>query len=206
MKSSSTTIGYIALADASGSARREGGRPRRPGPAPRRSLTSARRIAAGAAIGLVTLALLAATAQARGSVYLPSPSYPNSSLAIKALGKPRAGGIVKVVVSGSNAPFEAGFPGSGDYISYQLEAFAQNGNVLPNCPRSFAEELQNEINLGVARIAQGLNEGFYGPFAIPIRFRTAPRVRRVVVCAYSRLIDDDAAVSALGFKLRRGRG
>jgi hypothetical protein len=165
-----------------------------------------RRIAAVAIGGLVSLMLLAGTAQGKGSVFLPAPSYPNSSLAIRVAGKPRAGRIVRVVVSGSNAPFEAGYAGSGDYISYQLDAFAQNGRVLPNCPRSFAEELQNEVNLGIARIAQGLNEGYYGPFGIPIQFRVAPQIRNVVVCAYSRLIDDDAAVSALGFKLRRVRG
>lgn len=164
-----------------------------------------RRIAAAAIGGLASLTLLAGTAQGRGSVFLPAPSYPNSTLAIRVVGMPRAGKIVKVVVSGSNAPFEAGYPGSGDDISYQLDAFAQNGKVLPNCPRSFAEELQNQVNLGIARIAQGLNEGYYGAFGIPIQFRTSPRIRNVVVCAYSRLIEDDAAVSALGFTLRRAR-
>jgi hypothetical protein len=162
-----------------------------------------RRIAAAAIGGLVSLMLLAGTAYGKGSVFLPAPSYPNSTLAIDFAGKPRAGKIVKVTVSGSNAPFEFGYPGSGDYLSYQLDAFAQNGRVLPNCPRSFGEELQNEVNLGIARIAQGLNEGFYGPFSIPLRFRTSRQVRNIVVCAYSRLVDDDAAVSALGFRLRR---
>ena len=78
--------------------------------------------------------------------------------------------------------------------------------MLTNCPRTFTEELQNEINLGIARIAQGFSEGYYGSFSLPIQFRTSPRIRNVVVCAYSRLITDDAAVSALGFTLRRGRG
>ena len=150
-----------------------------------------------------SLAIFAAGADGKGSVYLPAPSYPNSKLAIKVAGKPRAGKVAKVVVSGSNAPFEIGGPGSGDFLAYQLDAFAQNGKVLPTCPRSFAEELQNEINLGVARIAQGLNEGYSGSFGIPLRFQTSRQVRNIVVCAYSRLIDDDAAVSALGFKLRR---
>jgi hypothetical protein len=147
------------------------------------------------------LTLFAGNAQGKDSVFLPAPSYPNSSLAISLVGKPRAGSVVKVVVSGSNAPFEAGYPGSGDDIAYQLDAFAQNGKVLPNCPPSFAEELQNEVNLGIARIAQGLNEGFYGPFAIPLQFQAASRIRNVVVCAYSRMISDDAAVSALGLNL-----
>jgi hypothetical protein len=156
------------------------------------------------AIGIASLVLLAGTGEAKASVFLPAPSYPNSSLAIDLAGKPRAGKIVKVVVSGSNAPFVySGFTGNGDYIDYQLDAFAQNGNVLPDCPRSFAEELQNEVNLGVSRIAQGLNEGPYGPFGIPLRFRTSRGAPHIVVCAYSRMIDDDAAVSALGFRLRR---
>jgi hypothetical protein len=159
---------------------------------------------AAAAAG-VSVLLLAGVAKAKGSVYLPAPSYPNSTLAIDVAGKPHAGKIVKLNVSGSNAPFEIGYPGSGDYLSYQLDAFAQNGKVLPNCPRTFGEELQNEVNLGIARIAQGLNEGFYGPFNVPLAFRTNSRIRRVVVCAYSRLVDDDAAVSALGFKLRAPR-
>jgi hypothetical protein len=158
------------------------------------------------ALGVVaSLVLLAGTAQAKGSVYLPAPAYPNSKLAIDVAGKPRAGKVVKVVVSGSNAPFEIGYPGSGDYIAYQLDVFAQNGKVVPNCPRSFTEELQNSINLGVSRIAQGFPEGYYGPFSTPIHFQTSSRIRKVVVCAYSRLIDDDAAVSALGFKLRPSR-
>jgi hypothetical protein len=152
---------------------------------------------------LVSLALLAGSAQAKGSVFVPAPAYPNSTLAIDVAGKPRAGKIAKVVVTGSNAPFEIGFPGSGDYLDYSLEAFAQNGKVLPNCPRSFDEELQNQINLGITRIAIGLNEGKFGPFSIPIRFRTTTRVRNIVICAYSRMNIDDAAVSALGFKLRR---
>ena len=163
-----------------------------------------RRITAVAVCG-VAMASLAGTAYAKGSTFLPAPAYPNSKLAIDVAGKPRAGKVVKVTVSGSNAPFEIGYPGSGDYIAYQLDVFAQNGKVVPNCPRSFTEELQNSINLGDSRVAQGFPEGYYGPFATPIRFTTSGRVRNVVVCAYSRLIDDDAAVSALGFKLRPPR-
>jgi hypothetical protein len=166
-----------------------------------RRIMRARRIAAAAIGGMTFLALFAGNAQGKGSVFLPAPSYPSSSLAISLAGKPRAGNVVRVVVSGSNAPFEAGYPGSGDDIAYQLDAFAQNGKVLPNCPRSFAEELQNEVNLGISRIAQGLNEGYYGAFAIPLQFQVSPRIRNVVVCAYSRMITDDAAVSALGFNL-----
>lgn len=163
-----------------------------------------KRITAVAICG-VALTLLAGTAHAKASTYLPAPAYPSSKLAIDLAGKPCAGKVVKVTVSGSNAPFEIGYPGSGDYLAYQLDVFAQNGKVVPNCPRSFTEELQNEINLGVARIAHGFPEGYYGPFSTPIRFQTSGQVRNVVVCAYSRLIDDAAAVSALSFKLRQPR-
>jgi hypothetical protein len=176
--------------------------PRSPRPSTFRRRGAVRRLTLAAAV-CALLAVFAAKAEGKGSVYLPAPAYPNSALAIKAAGKPRAGKIVKVTVSGSNAPFEIGGPGSGDYLAYQLDAFAQNGKVLPNCPRSFGEELQNQVNLGIARIAQGLTEGYYGTFSIPLRFQTSRRVRNVVVCAYSRLVDDDAAVSALGLKLRR---
>jgi hypothetical protein len=163
----------------------------------RRSMRSPR-IAAAVIGGVASLTLFAGIARGNESVFLPAPAYPGSSLAIKLVGKPRAGDVVRVVVSGSNAPFNE--------IPYQLDAFAQDGRVLPNCPRSFAEELQNEINLGVSRIAQGLNEGAFGGFAIPLQFRPARRIRNVVVCAYSRMITDDAAVSALGIRLRpRGR-
>ena len=152
---------------------------------------------------LVHAATALGMAAGERSVYAPAPSYPNSTLAIDLVGHPRAGRIVRVVVSGSNDPFEIGYPGSGDYLAYQLDAFAQNGRVLPSCPRSFGEELQNQVNLGISRIAQGLPEGYYGRFSTPLAFRTSRRVRDIVVCAYSRMVDDDAAVSALRFKLRR---
>ena len=163
-----------------------------------------KRITAIALCG-AAMALLTGTAHAKGSTYLPAPAYPNSKLAIDVAGKPRAGRIATVVISGSNAPFELGYPGSGDYLAYGLDAFAQNGNVLPNCPRTFTEELQNQANLGITRIAQGFNEGYYGSFSVPVHFQTSGRVRNIVICAYSRLAYDDAAVSALGFKLRRPR-
>jgi hypothetical protein len=151
----------------------------------------------------LSLVSFCAIAQGKGSTFLPAPSYPHSRLAIKLAGKPRAGKVIKLVITGSNAPFEIGGAGSGSYLSYQLDAFAQNAKVIPKCPRSFAAELQNAINLGINYIAQGLNEGFYGRFRFPIRVQTSRSVRHIVICAYSRLVEDDAAVSALGFTLRR---
>lgn len=167
------------------------------------------------AIGAVVVTLVPATkvfaaggsgtpgAANRGSVYVPAPGYPNSRLAIDLAGRPRAGQVASVVVSGSNAPFELGYPGSGEFLADQLDAFVQNAKIAPRCPRTFAEELQNQVNLGASRIGQGLSEGYRGAFRIPLRFRTSRSVRTVVICAYSRLVTDDAAVSALRFKLRR---
>ena len=202
MRALFTAIAYQTLTDASRADRgTTSGRRRGSAPASAR----VRRIGAILIGGLVTLMVLAGPAHASQSVSESAPSYPNSTLGIKVIGKPRAGGILRVAVSGSNAPFEVGYPGSGDYIAYQLDAFAQNGRVLPQCPRSFMAELQNEVNLGISRIAQGLPEGYYGPFSHLLTFRTSPRIHRVVACAYSRLIDDDAAVSAIRIKLRPPR-
>jgi len=158
---------------------------------------------AAAVASAALMASFAGVAEGKTSTFLPAPAYPHSTLAINVAGKPKAGKIITLGISGSNAPFEIGGAGSGSFLAYQLDAFAQNGKIVPNCPRSFAEELQNEINLGINRIAQGLSEGFFGPFSTTVRIRSSRSVRNVVICAYSRLVDDDAAVSALGFRLRR---
>lgn len=175
-----TSMAYTALTDVSGGTGR--GRAAGRGRAPRdgSGVAGLRRTGAATLAVLVSLTLLAGTAQGRSSVFLPAPSYPHSTLAIKVIGKPRAGRMARILVTGSNAPFEAGYPGSGDFIAYQLDAFAQNGNLLPDCPRSFAEELQNEVNLGISRIAQGLNEGYFGAFGIPLQFRVGPRIGNAV--------------------------
>jgi len=206
MRAMFTAMTSTALGDAARSGvRREQSRRER---AVRATATRTRRAIAGLLTGGIAILLLLHSATAFGaagktSVFAPAPAYPHSTLAIDLVGHPRAGKVVKVVVSGSNDPFEIGYPGSGDYLAYQLDAFAQNGKVLPSCPRSFAEALQNSINLGTARIAQGLPEGYYGRFSTPLAFKSSRKVRDIVVCAYSRMVDDDAAVSALRFKLRR---
>ena len=208
MRAMFTAMTSIALGDAARSdARREESRRHRVAHAPtmRPRRITIGLLAAGAAMLLILLhsATALGTAEGKRSVFAPAPAYPNSTLAIDLVGHPRAGKVVKIVVSGSNDPFEIGYPGSGDYLAYQLDAFAQNGKVLPSCPRSFSEELQNQVNLGISRIAQGLPAGYHGRFSTPLAFRTSRKVRDIVVCAYSRMVDDDAAVSALRFKLRR---
>jgi hypothetical protein len=197
----STALGDAARSDV----RRERSRHKGAAPATRTRRAITGLLAGGVAILLLLLhsATAFGAAASKTSVFASARSYPNSTLAIDLVGHPRAGKVVKVVVSGSNDPFEIGYPGSGDYLAFPLDAFAQNGKVLPSCPRSFAEALQNQINLGTARIAQGLPEGYYGRFSTPLALKTSRKVRDIVVCAYSRMVDDDAAVSALRFKLRR---
>jgi hypothetical protein len=112
MRALFTSLVYTALTDASQSVPQARAVQREPAPLPRRRFANLRRPIAAVIGGLVSFILLAGAAQGKSSVFLPAPSYPDSRLAIKVAGKPRAGGIVKVVVSGSNAPFEAGFPGS----------------------------------------------------------------------------------------------
>ena len=106
MRAMFTALTAAALDDAAraGGRRRES---RRQGvaPAPR---SSARRtirgvLAAGAVAVLLVLHSTTAFGAAAGrpSVFAPAPSYPNSTLAIDLVGHPRAGKVVKVVVSGS---------------------------------------------------------------------------------------------------------
>ena len=138
MRAMFTAMTSIALADAARSdVRREESRRHRVAQAtttrPRRTITGL--LAAGAMLFLLLHSTTAlGAAEGKASVFAPAPSYPNSTLAIDLVGHPRAGKVVKVVVSGSNDPFEIGYPGSGDYLAYQLDAFAQNGKVLPSCP------------------------------------------------------------------------
>jgi hypothetical protein len=124
----------------------------------------------------------------------PSAQYPQSRLSISMPTRARAGSIVTVTMSGTNAPFTEGAP-----IAYSLDVFVQKQSVLPSCPASYSEELNNLANLAgiaIVRIAINLNEGVSGPFRIPVKYQTGT-IRRIVICAYSRLITDDAAYAQL---------
>jgi hypothetical protein len=134
------------------------------------------------------------------STFLPAPAFPQSTLAINVVGRPRGGRLVTLVVSGSNAPNEIN---PGVYTPYTLDVFVQNGRVLPDCPRSYHDELDNLINLGVSRVLSNSNEGDFGAFQIPVRFLSLRNVRNLVACAYTTSIIDDVAVSRLQFKLRK---
>src|SRR3954466_5774172 len=132
----------------------------------------------------------------------PSAQYPQSRLSISLPATARAGSIVTVTLAGTNAAFTEGAP-----ITYSLEVFVQKRSVFPSCPASYGEEVNNLANLNgtaVVRIANGLNEGVSGPFRIPLKYRTGS-IRRIVICAYSRLITDDAAYAELRRTLRPQR-
>lgn len=104
----------------------------------------------------------------------------------------RASSIATVSVSGSNAPFDSP-------LGYSVDVFVQLRSDLPTCPRAFGDELNNVINLGsssIQQIARSYDVGEQGLF----RFRFTHRAgssRRVVYCAYTRLITDDAAYAQL---------
>lgn len=154
----------------------------------------------GAATLLAAAALLvywgAPPAKSTGG---PSAQYPQSRLSVSLPVTARAGSIVTVTFSGRNAAFTEGAP-----VTYTLEAFVQKRSVLPRCPASYSEELNNLINLGgsaIARFATNLNEGVSGPFRFRVKYR-AGTIRRIVICAYSRLITDDAAYAQLRRTLR----
>src|SRR3954468_12689817 len=132
----------------------------------------------------------------------PTAQYPQSRLSISLPANARAGAIVAVTLSGTNEPFTEGAP-----VTYTLEVFVQKRSVFPSCPASYAEEINNLANLSgaaVVRIASNLNEGVSGPFRIPVKYRTGS-IRSIVICAYSRLITDDAAHAELRRTLRPRR-
>src|SRR3954452_21665936 len=149
----------------------------------------------GLVAALVLISALASpSAIAAESTGGPSPQYPGSRLSISISKAARASSVVTVTFKGTNAQFTEGAP-----ISYALTAFVQARSALPKCPASYDEELNNFANLGgrsIIRIATNLNEGVQGPFSYKAKSRAGP-ARRIVVCAYSRLITDDAAYAQL---------
>lgn len=164
---------------------------------PRSPLSTA---AAVAAVAALTAAALSAPALAARSTYQAAPAYPNTRLAIAVKGKPRAGAITTVVVSGWNERREIS-QGSGSFLDYSLELFVQDRRVLPSCPAAYGRELDNVINLGnrISQIARGVNLGEGGRFRVPVKYQSGS-TRKVVFCAYTRVIIDDAAVSALRYE------
>jgi hypothetical protein len=156
-------------------------------------------LAASLAVAALLIDAAALPARSTGG---PTAQYPDSRLAISMPATSRAGSLVTVTFAGRNAAFTQGAD-----IDYQLEAFVQQRSVLPRCPLSYSEEFNNFLNVGgnaIGRIAIGLNEGPSGPFRFRVRYRSGP-ARRIVVCAYTRLITDDAAHAQLRHTMRPSR-
>src|SRR4051812_16407287 len=149
---------------------------------------------------LLALAAVGALAWPAASGGTSAPQYPASKLSISISKAARASSVVNVTFTGTNALFTEGAP-----ITYSLAAFVQSRSALPSCPASYDEEFNNYVNLGgrsIIMIATNLNEGVQGPFRYKVKYRSGP-TRRIVVCAYSRLITDDAAYAQLRKTLRR---
>lgn len=155
------------------------------------------RALATAATATVLACAGAGPAPAARSESRAAPSYPNTRLAIRVKGRPRAGSIATVVVSGSNERLEIS-EGSGSFLSYHVDLFVQNPRVLRRCPVSYDAALDNVINLSdhISRIGRYMNAGEGGRFRIPVKYQTGD-LRRVLFCAYTQVITDDAAVAAL---------
>jgi hypothetical protein len=155
-----------------------------------RALLAAAATAAAVAFPSAAALPAAAIAAAR-SQQQAAPDYPNTRLAIAVKGRPRAGAIATVVVSGS---VEARDPP----VAYEVDLFVQDPRVIKRCPASYDAQLDNVINLSdhVARIGRGRNAGSGGAFRIPVKYQTGS-TRRVLFCAYARFIVDDAAVAGL---------
>jgi hypothetical protein len=152
----------------------------------------------GVAVALAALALASPGAAMADA----GTQYPDSHVSISMSRSARASSVVTVTFSGTNAVFTQGAP-----ITYALDAFVQARSALPSCPASYGEELNNYANLGgrsIIKIATNLNEGVSGPFRFNVKYRSGP-TRRIVVCAYSRLITDDAAHAQLRKTLRPPR-
>jgi hypothetical protein len=150
---------------------------------------------------LAALAIASAAASPQASATRSesqaAPSYPNTRLAIRVKGRPRAGSIATVVVTGDNERMEIS-EGSGSFLSYNVDLFVQNPRVLRRCPLSYSAALENVINLGdhISQIGRYMNAGDGGSFRLPVKYQTG-NLRRVVFCAYTRVITDDAAVAGL---------
>ncbi len=171
------------------------------------------RSALGAAALAAAIALpLAAAPAARAykSTSVAQPGYESSTLAMKVKGKPRAGRIVTLRVTGSNAlfpvPLDPDFP-DREPLDYTLDVYVQDRSVYPSCGATVDEQTDRVVNLPdkVDQIGFILDEGPSGPFGHTIRYRAGSK-RKLMFCAYTRYsATDDIIRSSLKHNLRRKR-
>jgi hypothetical protein len=155
------------------------------------------------AISIALLVAVPAEAKRYRSTTVAAPAYPESRIAMAVKGTPRAGGIATLKVSGSNASRD---DGDGLAFDYTLDVFVHDRSVSGTCPRSFREARNRIANLPekVDHIGIDLNAGSSGPFEQTIQYRTE-RFRRIMFCAYTTYVTDDAAMGALKHDLARPR-
>ncbi len=144
-------------------------------------------LANGACACALTAAMAAPAALADGT----APGYPASVLHVSIPGQKVEGKVVTIVATGTNQMTSLGTP-----IDYGLYLFLVDPTRLPGpCATSESTELNNVANNpGAARQLnyQQYNEGEDGPFTIKVPF-TPEGTGRLLVCAYSEYVTDDAA-------------
>lgn len=154
---------------------------------------------------LVIALLGAAPAQAGKyrSTSRSAPAYPQSSLTLKVAGTPRAGGIVTLNVSGSNASRD---DGDGLAFGYTLDVYVLDRSAYRACAPSLREANNRQANLPgkVEHIGLGLDVPAAGPFRQQIKYQSEG-FRRLLFCAYTTYVTDDAALGALKHDLARPR-
>ena len=160
-----------------------------------------RSILGGLAVASLVLGL-SSPAQAYKSTYRAQPGYPASSLVMSVKGKPRAGKLVTLRVTGSNAafpePFDPDFPDRRP-LDHTLDVFVQDRSVFPTCAPFETEQIDKLINVPnrVKQIGSALNVGMSGPFQRTISYRSWSS-RKVMFCAYVRYsATDDIVMSSL---------
>jgi len=139
------------------------------------------------AAGCCASAAFAAPALGDGS----APNYPGSVLHV-ALARPlKAGKVLEIVATGTNAINSLGLP-----IDYGLEVILVDPLKLPGpCQESYNAELTDVTDnpqAGRLLTFEALNEGVSGPFKISLPF-TPGGSGELVVCAYTEFVTDDAA-------------
>jgi hypothetical protein len=151
----------------------------------------------GAGIAGAVLLVSGPAAHAYHSTFQAQPDYPESSLAIKVLGKPRAGGIVTLQVTGSNKQPVTDWEYSTT-TPYKLDVYVHDRSVFSTCPTNQIEENNRIVGLPdkVKWIAGAVEVGDEGPFTKTFKYRSGS-ARKLMFCAYTSYGSDDAAMSAL---------
>jgi hypothetical protein len=155
-----------------------------------------RNVLAAPAVLLLALALAGpAGAKKYRSTSVAAPSYPESRLAMSVVGNPRAGGIARLRVSGTNASRD---DGDGLAFDYTVDVYVLDRSIYRSCAPSLREANNRQANLPgkVEHIGLGLNAPSSGAFSHTITYRTE-RFRRLLFCAYTTYVVDDAAVGSL---------